>query len=734
MNTTLRRWIASLPSVRPLRPLVALSRRASLILSLEGLLLIVGIWASLTLSLPGEYGRLEVGQPSPQSIVAPRDAVYISDVLTAERQAQAENSPENLVYNYDPQIPITQRNALNSLLDTITSVRNDPSLSRADRLAKLAALPNASVQISEEQADLILTLDDESWANLRQEINNLYNRALNRYDYAIDEQALIDLRERWLSYWLATTSLSPTQRDLARFFTQSFLLVNRTLDEAATAARRQSARDKVPPQQVRVLAGESIVRVGEIVRPETIEKLQQTGAMPLALSWLGIAGRGLIAALLAAGFIGYALAFQGDLAWRPRSLLVIIAMIDSALIATRIILPLAGDTAYLWPLASLAIIIAVVFNGRLGLAVSTVLCLSIGVMQDNALPLAFTLLASCVVAIFVIRNAEHMISFVLAGLSVGAVVTIAQLAFWLFKQPTIRSGDLSGLGSMLITVLLFAGMNGALSTILSLGVFNLVSRAAGQVTPLQLMELAHPSRPLLRKLIREAPGTYYHSVAVGNLAEAAAEAVGADALLLRVAAYYHDIGKTIRPYFFTDNQMGRENVHNDLDPQTSAQIIVDHVREGVKMAKAAGLPQQIIDFISTHHGTGLIRHFYQLALQLHDTVDQRDFRYPGPRPQTREQGILMLADSVEATVRSKAQNGKLLAAGAHGEPSSNGAGNGAQTLDDLVQSIINARVREGELDESPLTMRELSLIKEAFVNSLQSIYHPRVDYAPQVVR
>jgi hypothetical protein len=283
---------------------------------------------------------------------------------------------------------------------------------------------------------------------------------------------------------------------------------------------------------------------------------------------------------------------------------------------------------------------------------------------------------------------------------------------------------------VLLPALLFAGVNGGLSTILALGVFNLVSRAAGQVTPLQLMELAHPSRPLLRKLIREAPGTYYHSVAVGNLAEAAAEAVSADALLLRVAAYYHDIGKTIRPYFFTDNQMGRENVHNDLDPFTSAQIIIDHVREGVKMARAAGLPPQIVEFISTHHGTGLIKHFYQQALQQEDGVREADFRYPGPRPQTREQAILMLADSVEATVRSKAQNGKLAAtvAGDVGRKSD------AQTLEELVQTIIEARVREGELDEAALTMRELAQIKQAFVVSLQSIYHPRVDYAPAVVR
>jgi hypothetical protein len=150
------------------------------------------------------------------------------------------------------------------------------------------------------------------------------------------------------------------------------------------------------------------------------------------------------------------------------------------------------------------------------------------------------------------------------------------------------------------------------------------------------------------------------------------------------------------------------------------------------MARSAGLPEQIVDFIATHHGTGLIRHFYQQALQEQDSVSEADFRYPGPRPQTREQAILMLADSVEATVRSKAQNGKLVAANGNG--GHNGAPAGVQVLEELVQSIIESRVREGELDNAPLTMRELTQIKQAFVNSLQSIYHPRVDYAPQLVR
>lgn len=281
------------------------------------------------------------------------------------------------------------------------------------------------------------------------------------------------------------------------------------------------------------------------------------------------------------------------------------------------------------------------------------------------------------------------------------------------------------------TILLFSGTNGGMSAILALGLFNLVGNAAGVVTPLKLMELSHPSQPLLRRIIHEAPGTYHHSIAVANLAEAAADIVGADVLLLRVAAYYHDVGKTLRPLFFTDNQIGRENVHNDIDPHTSAEIIIDHVREGVKIARAGGLPEQITEFISTHHGTGVVGHFYQMALRQQDTVKIEDFRYPGPRPWTREQGILMLADSVEATVRSKAQHGKLVQMHAGGNGTSS---NGGQTIEQVVNMIIDERVGSGQLDNTSLTLRDLVLIRQAFVTSLRSIYHPRTEYAPQIVK
>ncbi len=472
-----------------------------------------------------------------------------------------------------------------------------------------------------------------------------------------------------------------------------------------------------------------IIRAGEIVTPAHIEKLQATGAMPRPLGWSELFGQGVLAALLAAGVIGYLRVFQPDLTEQVRSLMVLTGSIIGTLIIARIALLVYDARPIFFPLAVLAVVVTTVFSGQVGLAVSLLTALVVGVIEGNDLMLTTTLFASCVSAIFLVHPAERLRSFLIAGLGVTATIIALETAFWLSQQAIFT---LSGFSGWMLTTVLGALISGGLTTILSFGLFNVVGRMAGRVTALQLMELAHPSRPLLRKLIREAPGTYYHSVAVSNLAEAAAEAIGADALLLRVAAYYHDIGKTIRPAFFTDNQMGRENVHDDLDPYISAQIIIDHVREGIKMARAAGLPEQIIDFIATHHGTGLVRHFYQQALQRYDQVDERDFRYPGPRPQTREQAILMLADSVEATVRSKAQHGKLIAKRTNDV--SERSTNGAVTLDELVQSIIDARVREGELSDAPLTMRELGQIKHVFVNTLQSIYHPRVDYAPPIVR
>ena len=241
----------------------------------------------------------------------------------------------------------------------------------------------------------------------------------------------------------------------------------------------------------------------------------------------------------------------------------------------------------------------------------------------------------------------------------------------------------------------------------------------GITTHLQLLELAHPNQPLLYRLAREAPGTYHHSIVVSNLAETGAEIIGGDPLFARVAVLYHDVGKIMRPSFFIENQANRENPHDQLDPRTSARVIVDHVHDGVRLAGKARLPQPIVDIIEQHHGTTLIRYFFSKALEADPGTAEAEFRYPGPRPQTKESGVIMLADSVEAAVRSAAQSGRLF------EPSADGS---HRVLEGIVRSVVQERLDDGQLDECDLTLRDVEAIRQSFVQILLGIYHPRVEY------
>jgi len=231
----------------------------------------------------------------------------------------------------------------------------------------------------------------------------------------------------------------------------------------------------------------------------------------------------------------------------------------------------------------------------------------------------------------------------------------------------------------------------------------------GLVTPIKLLELSSPSHPLLRRLQIEAPGTYHHSIVVANLAEAAAESIGADSLLVRVGAYYHDIGKVRRPVFFVENQIGVENPHEKMAPSLSALTVLAHVRDGIEYAREQRLPEAVIRFIPEHHGTSLITYFYHQAMERGDVVDEEGFRYEGPKPQSRESAILMIADAVEGAVRSMPR------------PT-------PDRIEQVVRRIIRERLEDGQLDECDLTFRDLDVIAQTFTRLLAGMFHPRVEY------
>jgi len=708
---------------RPQTPSYGLRRRARrqrVILVLVIVTLALVLWAILAVQPPTL--SLKRDQPSPISIQASRSIAYTSESRTALERARAESSADTVVYARELSVLTQQRSLLSDLLLTITQIRDDPTLAATAERQKIAALPSSTLVISDGLAAQIVRLDSERWAEVQRLSLELYDYAVGEYQFALDDQAVAQLRSFSLPYRASLLNSRTPDRDLMVLFASSYLKPNLVIDEVATRARKDEAIAAVQPVTVRILEGESIIRAGDVVTVDVEEKLKALGELSAGVDWFMIGGKGVLAALLAIALGAYIAVVQRDILSNPRSLLTIMLLCITMALLARLVASLGWNWLYAFPLGVIALLLAALFTSGLALFMTVVLALLVAFLSGGQVNVASALMLGTMAGVFVIGRGERSLKFIMAGIAIGITTALAAIGLALIESRGAWPEDLAVLA-------LLGLINGAIAAIVALGLYNIIGHLAGIVTPLQLMELAHPAQPLLRKLIREAPGTYYHSVAVGNLAESAAEAIGADALLLRVASYYHDIGKTVRPFFFTDNQSDRENVHNDLDPDTSAEIIADHVREGITMAQAAHVPGQIIDFIATHHGTSVIRHFYQLALQRSDTVNIDHFRYPGPRPHTREQAIMMLADTTEATVRAKVQHGKVVSSREQGVRHSD-----AQTLEELVGSIIDERVRSGQLDESPLTLQDIARIRLAFISTLQGIYHPRVEYAPQIVK
>lgn len=691
------------------------------------LLMALALWAVLVIR-PSIDPNLKPGSPSPIDIRAPRTVTFASESLTEQERIRKESSPDAAVYTNDPNIPTVQRTQLFDLLQTIGRIRDDPSLDPDGKYRKLTSLPlpNSTLVISPALAIQLVRLGPDAWEAVRKQSLDLYDRAMSAHNYEVSDQDFVDLRDRSMPYWSSLLA-SGDQQELILLFSRAFLKPNRLLDEAATKQHKQALRDAVEPVMVTVQENENIVHAGDIVTPAIQEKLEALGLLQPDVDWFDSGGKGLLAALVALIFGTYVYQMQHNVWTSIRPLLVVVVLTVLTALGARLVLALGQEWTYAFPLGVTGLLLATLFPRGLALMVVTLLSLLVAFQSEGQVGPAMALLIGSMAGILTIGRGERWLHFVGASIVIAVLNGLTQAAIWLAAP----GGLLPDKG---LFILITMAVNAIATAVFSLGLYNLVGHLADVVTPQRLMELSHPTHPLLRKLIRVAPGTYYHSVSVGNLAESAGEAIGADALLLRVASYYHDIGKTIRPYFFTDNQSNRENVHNDLDPHTSAEIICDHVIEGEKMARAAGLPRQVVDFIRAHHGTSIIRHFYQLAVQQEDSVNIEDFRYPGPKPKTREQAIMMLADSVEATVRSKAQGGKIVSAREDSATSNGRTQSGQQTLEELVNSIIDERIGSGQLDECSLTLSDIAQIRQVFINTLQGIYHPRVDYEPQVVK
>lgn len=467
--------------------------------------------------------------------------------------------------------------------------------------------------------------------------------------------------------------------------------------------------------------GQVIVKEGDAVSDAQLAQIKGAGLLDNKLALADVASAVIIGALGGAFLALYLYLFQPPEVNNGRRLfmlaLLVVLWVAGAKVFFSLCLPDSDRLylSYMIPVAAAPMLIATLLDGGLAIAVAAllaVLATFAGYYMPDArnalasspiepLQMATTLLLSSLAGIFAVREAERVNNYAMAGVSVGLVTFVSLFGFWLLLP------DRAGVD--ILWVLVASGVVGLGSVVIIMGGSYILGAAFGVSTRIQLMELAQLSHPLLRQLQEQAPGTFHHSVIVGNLAERAADLIGADSLLVRVGAYFHDIGKITKPGYYIENQMGGANPHDRLDPGASAKMVSEHVRAGLKLTARYRIPSRVRAFVPEHHGTRLVTYFYRKASAEDPAIDPERFRYPGPKPQSRETAMVMLADSVEAVVRAAKDRSH-------------------EKIDELVDGVINERVAEGQLDECDLTLRDLRTISESFKATLRGIYHPRIEY------
>jgi putative nucleotidyltransferase with HDIG domain len=662
------------------------------------------LWGILTFRVSGG-ASLNVGDVAQSEITAPISKSFVSESrTTAAREEAADAVPTA----YVPIAPLAdireqQLSAYQAVADGIERTLERRETEELTPEAVASELKRIAPQLTEEQVDYIAGMSLGIW----QRIAGAGAMVLEEVQSGeIHSDAVTDAREQLRNN--ITNDLSQADRALAGDLAEDYVAANFTVSEEETAAARQAARDAVSDVVIEVQQGETIVRRGEVVTVVQLETLEALGLTQPRIEASTLAGNALVALLVASLLVSFLWRFEPQIWFRNRSLL----LFALALLVTAIAMRIAADRtlwAYVVPTAATVLLCGILLDGAAGGAMAVSLAVLAGVMNSNNLEPAVYTLAGGVAALSTIVRAERLNAFLRAGLVLGVTNIAVLLAFNLLEQRDVTS---------MVQGVAAGSVNAALSVVLAVGSFAVIGNLFGIMTVFQLLELANPSSRLLRRLLLETPGTYHHSVMVGNLAERAAETIGADPLLARVAAYYHDIGKMKNPLAFIENQAGAHNIHDELSAEVSARIISSHIRDGIDLGYEHGLPVQIIAFIPQHHGTSVMSYFYGKALREvggnEELVNRDVFRYPGPKPQSREAAILMLADGVEASVRSLDEKDE-------------------ESIRAMVDRIVDARVEDGQLDDAELTLKNIAQIKEAFVQQLLGMYHSRIKYPDNVV-
>jgi putative nucleotidyltransferase with HDIG domain len=641
---------------------------------------------------------LQVGVVATQDIQAPRAITYQSSLLTDEQRDTVARALPPVYTSPDTSIARKQLERLRAAIAFISSVRADTYSTTDQKISDLSALED--IQMNQDLAQRILALPEQRWQAVQQEAIVVLEQIMRT---TIRDDRLAEARRSLPA--MVSLSLTEDQAAIVASLVEAFVVPNSFYSPELTEAARQQARQSVSPVTRSFITGETIVQRGSVITAEDLEALQALGLIQPQYSWKEVVSMACLAFLVIIFVILY-LRRNPVLLQDTRGLTLMVILFLVWLVSARLVIPGHTLLPYIFPVAAYGMLVAVLFSNEIALITSLALAVLVAYGLPFSLEIAMYYAIGSFFGILTLGRARRVMSFFLSGAAVAVGGALIAIVYRLPEPTTDLVGIISISGGALL--------NGFSSAGLTILLQFFMAQFLGMTTALQLMEISRPDHPLLQYLLRNAPGTYQHSLQVANLAEQAAEHIGADTLLTRVGALYHDVGKAKTPVFYIENQvLGNENPHNDLAPEASAHMIVQHVLDGITLAKKYHLPRRIQDFILEHHGLMITRYQYANALKAaggdESKIDIEQFRYPGPKPRSRETAILMLADGCEARVRADRPKDEA-------------------ELRKIIQEVFDNRIAQGQLDDTNLTLNDLSELAESFSTTLRGIYHPRIEY------
>ncbi len=648
------------------------------------------------------FNTLTVGEISNESIYHEGSAIaYISDVKTAAAKALVESEMED-IYKLDETL-LNEASAsladLSNRLVAIVAAENgdDPGVAFRELLAD---------SYREEVGAALAAVGGDGIKALEAELRNLLKE---NYGPGVNEAGMPEFRNH-MEEAFAESYGENERAVLALLFSALHLAPNSLYDETATKAVLEARLSEVKPVQVTIRPGQLLVQRGTIVSEEQMEMLMKTGHLEQAKSvfyYLAVFGYAFVVYCLIFFFCRKSFPFY---AYDRRGILILGIMINGFLLVAQLIMVLSGNLSgslyttlgYLLPLPAMAIISSTLMDQKFSFFMIVSMLLFLVLVTMNQIHFWLVAAVSALFSIYIMGRIRERYQLVSFGIYIGIFNAILVVLVGAVGEQTAET---IGLGVVV------GFISGLLSAVLALGFIPVLEKHFGFSTPMKLAELANPGHPLIKRLMTEAPGTYYHSVLVGNLAEAAADSIGADSLLVRVASYFHDIGKLERPQYFVENQECASNPHDKITPSLSMLIITSHVKDGVELAKEYDLPEGIIGIIREHHGDSVLKYFYCKAKEGEKGEDVKieDFQYPCLKPQTKESAIIMMADSVQAALQS-----------------THGLSKGQVKA--KIHEIIQGKLMEGQFEECDLTFRDLHKIQEAFVGVYDGLAHFRIEY------